>query len=54
MVGWAFGVLVSLVGIVGSALLDLPTGATVVCAFGLLLMLFWGIAGSPRRQPVAR
>jgi zinc/manganese transport system permease protein len=54
MAGWVFGALVSLVGMVGSALLDLPTGATVVCAFGLLLMLFWGIARNPRRQPVAQ
>jgi ABC-type Mn2+/Zn2+ transport system permease subunit len=54
MVGWVFGALVSLVGMLGSALLDLPTGATVVCVFGLLLMLFWGIARIPRRQPVAQ
>jgi hypothetical protein len=28
-----------------SALLDLPTGATVVCAFGLLLLVWWSVAG---------
>jgi zinc/manganese transport system permease protein len=51
-VGWAFGAAVSAVGIAGSALLDLPTGATVVCAFGLCLALWWlGLSGrrwSPR------
>jgi len=33
--------LVSVVGIVASAALDLPTGATVVCAFGLTLVVLW-------------
>lgn len=37
-VGWAFGSLVSVMAMVGSAVLDLPTGATVVCAFGLSLL----------------
>jgi zinc/manganese transport system permease protein len=37
-VGWAFGTLVSVMAMVGSAVLDLPTGATVVCAFGLTLL----------------
>ena len=37
-IGWAFGTTVSLVGMMTSAVLDLPTGATVVCAFGLLLL----------------
>jgi zinc/manganese transport system permease protein len=36
-VGWAFGTLVSVVAMVASAVLDLPTGATVVCTFGLSL-----------------
>jgi zinc/manganese transport system permease protein len=43
LVGWGFGATVSLVGMLGSALLDLPTGATVVCAFGLALLLWWGV-----------
>jgi zinc/manganese transport system permease protein len=37
MIGWAFGAIVSVVGILASAAFDLPTGATVVCVFGLLL-----------------
>ena len=38
LVGWAFGALVSILAMVASAALDLPTGATVVCAFGLTLL----------------
>ena len=40
-IGWAFGTLVSVIGMVASAALDLPTGATVVCAFGATLIVFW-------------
>jgi zinc/manganese transport system permease protein len=36
---WGFGTLVSVVAMVTSAILDLPTGATVVCAFGLILLV---------------
>lgn len=44
LVGWAFGTLVSVVAMVASAALDLPTGATVVCAFGLILLALGLIA----------
>ena len=37
-VGWAFGAGVSVVAMIASAVLDLPTGATVVCAFGVCLL----------------
>jgi len=37
-VGWGFGTGVSVVAMVASAVLDLPTGATVVCAFGVTLL----------------
>jgi zinc/manganese transport system permease protein len=40
LIGWGFGTLVSVLGMVASAALDLPTGATVVCAFGVTLSLF--------------
>jgi zinc/manganese transport system permease protein len=40
MIGWGFGTLVSVLGMVASAAFDLPTGATVVCAFGLTLLAF--------------
>ena len=39
VIGWAFGTAVSVIGMVGSAVLDLPTGATVVCAFGAALVV---------------
>jgi zinc/manganese transport system permease protein len=48
LVGWAFGTGVSVLGMLASALLDLPTGATVACMFGLLLLL-WSGALRPRR-----
>jgi zinc/manganese transport system permease protein len=51
-VGWAFGTLVSLIGIVASAAFDLPTGATVACAFGLTL-LAWGGGARQLRRPGA-
>jgi zinc/manganese transport system permease protein len=44
LVAWAFGVVVSILGVTASAALDLPTGATVVCAFGLTLLVFWPLA----------
>jgi zinc/manganese transport system permease protein len=47
LVGWAFGVFVSVLGVVASAALDLPTGATVVCMFGAMLLVFW-VAGRVR------
>jgi zinc/manganese transport system permease protein len=48
-VGWGFGAAVSVVGMVASAALDLPTGATIVCAFGVSLAAFWAIGGVARR-----
>ncbi len=35
LVGWLVGTLTSVAGIVGSYVWDLPTGAAVVCAFGI-------------------
>jgi zinc/manganese transport system permease protein len=51
VIGWGIGALVSVVGMAGSALLDLPTGATVVCVFGLTLLALGGVtrAGGIRR-----
>jgi zinc/manganese transport system permease protein len=42
-IGWAFGTAVSALGMLASAWLDLPTGATVACAFGLLLAVWTGV-----------
>jgi zinc/manganese transport system permease protein len=36
-IGWVMGILVSILGMYFSVLLDLPTGATIVCTFGLVL-----------------
>jgi zinc/manganese transport system permease protein len=49
IVGWAFGTLVSVIAMVASAVLDLPTGATVVCAFGVILLALGLIARLARR-----
>ena len=38
-IGWAMGTVVSALGVYHSLLLDLPTGATIVCTFGLVLIL---------------
>jgi len=38
-VGWVVGAGVSLLGSLFSYGLDLPTGATIICAFGLMLLL---------------
>jgi len=38
--GWGFGLVGSALGIAASVWLDTPTGATIVCTFGLLLLLF--------------
>src|SRR2546426_1058260 len=38
LIGWSFGTLVSVIGMATSASFDLPTGAAVVCTFGLTLL----------------
>jgi zinc/manganese transport system permease protein len=53
LIGWSFGTLVSVLGMVASAALDLPTGATIVCAFGVILLVFglgfrYGLIARPR------
>ena len=41
-IGWTMGTLVSALGVYFSVLLDLPTGATIVCTFGaVLIMMFF-------------
>ena len=52
-IGWIMGTVVSALGIYLSVVLDLPTGATMVCTFGLVLMamaLVRPILG-PRARP---
>lgn len=38
-IGWTMGTIVSALGVYLSLVLDLPTGATIVCTFGLALVL---------------
>jgi zinc/manganese transport system permease protein len=38
-IGWIMGVVVSLLGMYFSVIFDLPTGATIVCTFGLVLVV---------------
>jgi zinc/manganese transport system permease protein len=38
-IGWTMGTVVSALGVYLSLALDLPTGATIVCTFGLVLIL---------------
>src|SRR6185436_19468412 len=38
-IGWLMGVVVSMLGMYFSVEFDLPTGATIVCTFGLVLVL---------------
>jgi len=38
-IGWSMGTLVSALGVYLSLKLDLPTGATIVCTFGLVLIV---------------
>ena len=40
-IGWTMGTLVSALGVYFSVLLDLPTGATIVCTFGAVLVLMF-------------
>ena len=40
-IGWTMGTLVSALGVYLSVVLDLPTGATIVCTFGAVLVLMF-------------
>ncbi len=39
ILGWVFGIIVSIIGLYFSAIFDFPTGAGIVCTFGLLLIV---------------
>jgi zinc/manganese transport system permease protein len=49
-IGWVMGTLVSMLGMYFSVLFDLPTGATIVCTFGLVLALMACIRPLVRRS----
>jgi zinc/manganese transport system permease protein len=38
-IGWVMGVIVSMLGMYFSVSFDLPSGATIVCTFGLALII---------------
>ena len=48
-IGWTMGTIVSAVGVFLSLVLDLPTGATIVCTFGIVLALMAALRPLIRR-----
>jgi len=48
-IGWTMGTLVSALGVYLSLKIDLPTGATIVCTFGLILILMGLLRGVIRK-----
>jgi len=48
-IGWSMGTIVSALGVYLSLVLDMPTGATIVCTFGLALAIM--AAARPLIQP---
>src|SRR5215470_2093707 len=56
-IGWSMGTIVSALGVYLSLKLDLPTGATIVCTFGIVLALMAAVRpllGSPKGVPYAQ
>jgi zinc/manganese transport system permease protein len=53
LIGWGFGTFVSVIGMIASATFDLPTGATVVCAFAVTLVALWAVYVRTRRSDPA-
>jgi zinc/manganese transport system permease protein len=55
-IGWTMGTIVSAIGVYASLQLDLPTGATIVCTFGIALAIMALVRPVVRRaaaQPLA-
>jgi zinc/manganese transport system permease protein len=50
-IGWSMGTLVSALGVYLSLRLDLPTGATIVCTFGLVLAIMAAVRPFVQRTP---
>jgi zinc/manganese transport system permease protein len=48
-IGWTMGTVVSVLGVYLSLKLDLPTGATIVCTFGLVLLVMGLLRGVVKR-----
>src|SRR5436189_965411 len=56
-IGWSMGTIVSALGVYLSLRLDLPTGATIVCTFGVVLALMAAVRplmGSPKGRQYAQ
>ena len=53
LIGWTMGTVVSALGIYLSVRLDLPTGAAMVCTFGLVLVLMAAVRPLLRRVTAA-
>ncbi len=50
-IGWTMGTIVSALGVYLSLKLDLPTGATIVCTFGLVLIVVAAVRPLLVRKP---
>src|SRR5213596_2181197 len=51
-IGWTMGTLVSALGVYLSLQIDLPTGATIECTFGLVLIVMAVVRGAIKRKVV--
>jgi zinc/manganese transport system permease protein len=51
-IGWSMGTIVSALGVYLSLQLDLPTGATIVCTFGLVLIIMAAVRPLIQRHAV--
>ena len=51
-IGWTMGTIVSALGVFLSLKLDLPTGATIVCTFGLVLIIMAAVRPLIQRHAV--
>jgi zinc/manganese transport system permease protein len=52
-IGWTMGTIVSALGIYLSVKLDLPTGATMVCTFGMILIVMAIVKPLFKRETIA-
>ena len=52
-IGWTMGTLVSALGVYLSLKIDLPTGATIVCTFGLVLIPMAALRGVIKKKTAA-
>ncbi len=50
-IGWTMGTVVSVLGMYFSVQFDLPTGATIVCTFGAVLIAMAAVRPLIARKP---